>query len=102
MNRIVLYCLQRFCSRSSAAFAEDHGRIQKKPPTAEEVDRIASDRMTNDSSLYKGEIVRTDRGFFLFRGVALTNDFIRVLILCRSRKAAKLNFRQHSVVAHAK
>ena len=35
-----------------------------------EADRIASETAMNDSLLQKGDIVVTDRGFFVFRGVA--------------------------------
>ena len=63
------------------AFAEEHGRIRKKPPTAAEAERIASEMVKNDSSLQRGDIVATDRGFFLFRGLAqdgINNEFVPV------------------------
>jgi hypothetical protein len=44
-----------------------------------EAQRIASDMAMNDSLLQKGDIVVTDRGFFMFRGLApdgITNDFV--------------------------
>ena len=56
-------------------------RIKRKPPTPAEVERIASDAAMNDSLLRKGDIVVTDRGFFIFRGVAphgTTNEFVRI------------------------
>jgi hypothetical protein len=37
-------------------------RIKRKPPTALEAERIASDMAMNDNSLQKGDIVATDRG----------------------------------------
>jgi hypothetical protein len=46
-----------------------------------EAERLASQVVMNDSSLHKGDIVSTDRGFFLYRGRGLdgyTNDFVRV------------------------
>jgi hypothetical protein len=46
------------------------GRIKRKPPDAAEAERIASDIAMNDGLLQKGDIVVTDRGFFVFRGVA--------------------------------
>jgi hypothetical protein len=52
------------------ASAEEHGRIKKKPPTAVEAERIASEMVRNDGSLQNGDIVATDRGFFVFRGLA--------------------------------
>jgi hypothetical protein len=61
--------------------AEEHGRIKKKPPTAAEAERIASEMVKNDSSLQRGDIVATDRGFFLFRGLAQdgsNNEFVPV------------------------
>jgi hypothetical protein len=53
-----------------AASAQESGRIKRKPPTAREAERIASDMAMNDNSLQKGDIVATDRGFFVFRGMA--------------------------------
>jgi hypothetical protein len=50
------------------ALAQDHGRIKKKPPTPAETERIVSDMAMSDGTLQKGDIVVTDRGFFLFRG----------------------------------
>jgi hypothetical protein len=64
---------------ASAAPAEEHaGRIKRKPPSAAEAERIASDMAMDDSLLRKGDIVATDRGFFVFKGLAadgITNDF---------------------------
>ena len=65
----------------TTASAQEHGRIKRKPPSAIEVERIASDMAMNDSLLQKGDIVVTDRGFFVFRGVAsdsISNDFVPV------------------------
>lgn len=56
---------------SVTASAQDHGRIKRKPPTNLEADRIASEVVMNDSLLQKGDIVVTDRGFFVFRGLAV-------------------------------
>jgi hypothetical protein len=64
-----------------AASAQEHGRIKRKPPNAVEAERIASDMAMNDSLLQKGDIVVTDRGFFIFRGMAsdgISNDFVPV------------------------
>jgi hypothetical protein len=80
MKRVLLFSFVAIVSGSNA-FAEDHGRIKRKPPTPAEVARIASDMAMNDSLLQQGDIVVTDRGFFLYRGLApdgITNDFVRV------------------------
>jgi hypothetical protein len=56
-------------------------RIKKRPPTAAEAERIASEMAKNDSLLKPGDIVATDRGFVVFRGVGpdgVTNDFVPV------------------------
>lgn len=45
------------------------GRIKRKPPDAAEIERIASETAMNDSLLRQGDIVATDRGFFVFRGL---------------------------------
>jgi hypothetical protein len=66
---------------SAAAFAQESGRIRRPPPSAAEAARIASDMAMNDTLLQKGDIVVTDRGFFVFRGPApdgVTNEFTRV------------------------
>ena len=60
------------------AAAQEHGRIKRKPPTTLEAERIASDMAMNDSLLQRGDIVATDRGFFVFRGLApdgVSNEF---------------------------
>ena len=54
---------------------------RRPPPSAAEAERIASDMAVNDGLLQKGDIVVTDRGFFLFRGPSpdgVTNEFTRV------------------------
>jgi len=68
-------------SAAAAGAEEKTGRIKRKPPTAIEAERIASDMAMNDSLLRKGDIVATDRGFFIFRGIAsdgIVNDFAAV------------------------
>jgi hypothetical protein len=64
---------------SVIAVAEDQtGRIKKKPPSPIEAQRIISDMAMNDDLLRKGDIIATDRGFFVFRGLArdgITNEF---------------------------
>jgi hypothetical protein len=63
------------------ALAQESGRIRRPPPSAAEAERIASEMAMNDSLLQKGDIVVTDRGFFVFRGPApdgATNEFTRV------------------------
>ena len=66
---------------SFAASAQEQGRIKRKPPTRLEEERIASELAMNDSLLQKGDIVATDRGFFVFRGLAadgFSNDFAQI------------------------
>jgi hypothetical protein len=60
---------------------QEHGRIKKKPPTVAEAERIISETAMNDGTLQRGDIVVTDRGFFLYRGTAadgFSNDFVAV------------------------
>lgn len=60
------------------ASAQDSPRIKRKPPTPEEAARAAADMAMNDSLLRKGDIVATDRGFVVFRGLAgdgIANQF---------------------------
>jgi hypothetical protein len=76
--RIVLLVLPWCLLAAVAASAQEHGRIKRKPPTNLEADRIASEMVMNDNLLQRGDIVATDRGFFVFRGVAAdgySNDF---------------------------
>jgi len=66
---------------SAPAQAQESGRIKRPPPSAAEADRIASEMAINDSLLQKGDIVVTDRGFFVFQGPApdgMSNEFRRV------------------------
>ncbi|SDJ65376.1 MULTISPECIES: hypothetical protein [Bradyrhizobium] len=57
-------------SALNVAVSAETGRIKRNPPDAAEAERIASDIAMNDGLLRKGDIVVTDRGFFVFRGVA--------------------------------
>jgi hypothetical protein len=62
----------------ATAYAQESGRIKRKRPTGQEADRLLSETVMNDGSLQKGDIVATDRGFFVFEGVAadgVTNIF---------------------------
>ncbi len=80
MKRICLLLVAIF-QPGFAACAQQHERIKKKPPTPVEVERMASDMVMNDVSLHKGDIISTDSGFFLYRGLGpdgYTNDFVRV------------------------
>ena len=45
-------------------------RIKRKPPTAIEAARIASDQAMSDGTLQLGDVIATDRGFFQLRGLA--------------------------------
>jgi hypothetical protein len=81
MNRLALVALLTLSQLGWAAAAEEHGRIKKRPPTPAEAERIASDMVMNDGSLKRGDIVSTDRGFFLYRGLGpdgYSSDFVRV------------------------
>jgi hypothetical protein len=56
-------------------------RIKKPPPTPAEAERIASDMAKNDSLLRPGDIVATDRGFFVYRALGadgVSGDFVAV------------------------
>lgn len=60
---------------------EARDRIRAAPPTPAEEARLASEMAMNDGLLQKGDIVVTDRGFFLFRGVGedgYTNEFVPI------------------------
>lgn len=63
---------------AAPAQAQESGRIKRKPPTPEEAARAAAEMAMSDSLLRKGDIVVTDRGFVVFRGLAadgFTNEF---------------------------
>jgi hypothetical protein len=47
--------------------AQEHGRVKWKSPTRAEADRLASESAMSDSILRNGDIVATDRGFFMFQ-----------------------------------
>lgn len=81
MKRLSLVLVLAIFQCTVSALAQDHGRIKKKPPTPAETERIVSDMVMNDSLLRTGDIVATDRGFFVFRGLApdgISNDFVPV------------------------
>jgi hypothetical protein len=80
-NGFLILGLAAVLVSANVASAQDSTRITRKPPTPAEIGRIASDMAMNDSLLRKGDIVATDRGFFVFRGIAqdgTTNDFVRI------------------------
>jgi hypothetical protein len=55
---------------SGVAVSAETGRIKRNLPDLAEAERLASEIAMNDSSLQRGDIVVTDRGFFVFRGLA--------------------------------
>ena len=66
---------------AGGASAQDSPRIKRKPPTPAEAERQAAEMAMNDSLLRKGDIVATDRGFLVFRGLAedgVTGEFAPV------------------------
>ena len=66
---------------ATVAAEEDSPRIKRKPPSPAEAAQIASDVALSDSLLRKGDIVVTNRGFFIFRGIGadgISNDFVPV------------------------
>jgi hypothetical protein len=79
----LLGCLLAACllGLSLEAEAQEHGRFKWKRPTQAEADRVASESALTDSILRKGDVVVTDRGFFIFRGFlpdGTTGDFVPV------------------------
>jgi hypothetical protein len=80
-NGFLILVLAAVLVLANVASAQDTARIKRKPPTPAEVDRIVSEMAMNDSLSRKGDIVVTDRGFFVFRGIAqdgTTNEFVRI------------------------
>jgi hypothetical protein len=68
-------------SSSAIVCAQEHGRIKKRAPSVTEAERNISEGVMNDGTLQKGDVVVTDRGFFLYRGLApdgITYDFAPV------------------------
>jgi hypothetical protein len=47
---------------------EQRGRPTFDPPTIADDERIASERVLNDDSLQRGDIVSTNKGLFVFKG----------------------------------
>ena len=70
MKQLLPIALIAVVSASDSATAAESIRIKRKPPDAAEAGRIASETVMNDGLLQKGDIVVTDRGYFVFRGVA--------------------------------
>src|SRR5947209_1817990 len=66
---------------ASDVVSAETGRVKRPPPDVSELELIASETAMNDGLLRKGDIVVTDRGFFVFLGPApdgVTNEFARV------------------------
>jgi hypothetical protein len=67
---------------AATAIAEEYSpRVKRKTPSPAEADQIASDVALNDFLLRKVDIVVTNRGFFVFRGIGadgISNDFVPV------------------------
>lgn len=64
-----------------SCFEASAQRIKRRSPTPAEAARVASDMAINDSLLKTGDIVVTDRGFLLYRGLAadgVAGDFVAV------------------------
>lgn len=70
MNLGAIALLWSVLASGVGQLAAETGRIQRKPRDAAEAERVASEMAMNDSLLQKGDIVVTDRGFFVFRGLA--------------------------------
>jgi hypothetical protein len=80
MRLLLLIPAMAFVGATVAA-EEDSPRIKRKPPSSAEAAQIASDVALSDSLLRKGDIVVTNRGFFIFRGIGadgISNDFVPV------------------------
>jgi len=84
MIRIVLVISTALSFSGFDALAQDHGRIKKKPPTPADAERIVSDMAMSDGTLQKGDIVTTNRGFFLFADWERTES-PAILSLCPIR-----------------
>ena len=74
MKQLLLFALIAVVFASDATTAAESIRIMRKPPDAAEAGRIASETVMNDGLLQKGDIAVTDRGYFVFRGVAADGD----------------------------
>ncbi len=62
----------------TTGWTEEVRRINRPRPTFEEQQRIAADMAKNDGLLRQGDIVVTERGFLVFKGVGadgFTNQF---------------------------
>jgi hypothetical protein len=73
----VFYLFLGLCCGGLANAAEQASRIKRKPPKPAEAARIISDMVMDDSELQIGDIVSTDRGFFIFQGLG-TDGLTRV------------------------
>ncbi len=61
--------------------AQQSGRVRRPPPTAFELERMAVESALTDSTLSRGDIIVTDRGFMMFRGYlpdGFTPDFVPI------------------------
>jgi hypothetical protein len=62
--------VQEATRRAKVAAVEHRIHPERYTPSAEEKARMASERVLNDDSLQPGDIVSTDKGLFVFRGIA--------------------------------
>ena len=64
---------------TAIAEAQEHSsRVRRPPPALAEQERLASEIVMSDGLLQKGDIVVTDRGYYVFQGIAadgFTNEF---------------------------
>jgi hypothetical protein len=72
-------------ARKRAAQARQDSRLNAplRVPAPDPPEKIATERVLNDDTLQPGDIVSTDKGFFLFRGRSGTDeqtmDFVPVM-----------------------
>jgi hypothetical protein len=68
--------------------AQERGRIKWKSPTQAEADRLASESAMSDNILRNGDIVVTDRGFFMFQSYT-ADGATRIFVPVPNPMAAK-------------
>lgn len=72
----LLMVLIVFCS--STCHADESKWLKRPPPSFEQQQSVAAEMAKNDGLLRQGDIIATDRGFLVFKGVAAdgyTNEF---------------------------
>lgn len=70
MHRLSAVCFSLLLLTAVAEAQERSSRFRRPPPALAEQEQLASELVMSDELLQKGDIVVTDRGYYVFQGIA--------------------------------